>query len=165
MRGTMFAVAILTCFLTLAVSGCVSGSKPPVSVVAADSGQIDTVEPLRHPPLGGSAWRLVQIMYMNDTVDLPRDRSKYTLRFEAHGKASIISDCNRATGSWSAESSGQLRFGQLAATQALCPPGSLHDAYLAQFKWVRSYLVKEGNLYLATMADGSIIEFEPLSDK
>ncbi|MBL8201623.1 MAG: hypothetical protein JNK40_11665 [Chromatiales bacterium] len=34
--------------------------------------------------------------------------------------------------------------------------------YLAQFEWVRSYVMKDGHLFLATMADGAIIEFEPL---
>jgi hypothetical protein len=29
---------------------------------------------------------------------------------------------------------------------------------------VRSYVMKDGHLFLATMADGSIIEFEPVSD-
>jgi len=32
---------------------------------------------------------------------------------------------------------------------------------MAQFAWVRSYVLEDGNLYLATMADGSIIEFAP----
>jgi hypothetical protein len=30
--------------------------------------------------------------------------------------------------------------------------------------WVRSYVLKDGHLFLATMADGSIIEFAPMSD-
>ena len=33
---------------------------------------------------------------------------------------------------------------------------------MAQFPWVRSYVMRDGHLYLATMADGSIIEFEPV---
>lgn len=43
----------------------------------------------------------------------------------------------------------------------MCPPDSLHDRCLVQFPWVRSYVKQDGNLFLATMADGSIIEFEP----
>jgi hypothetical protein len=41
----------------------------------------------------------------------------------------------------------------------------LHDRYLAQFPWVRSYVMKDGRLFLATMADGSIVEFEPVPGK
>jgi hypothetical protein len=36
---------------------------------------------------------------------------------------------------------------------------------MAQFPWVRSYVTKDGGLFLATMADGSIIEFEPMPGK
>ena len=74
----------------------------------------------------------------------------------------VRSDCNRGTGSWSSKTAGQLEFGPIAATQALCPPGSLHDRYLGQFQWVRSYVIENGNLFLATMADGSILELEPI---
>jgi hypothetical protein len=55
-----------------------------------------------------------------------------------------------------------LTFGAIAATRARCQPESLSQNYLAQFDWVRSYVMRGGHLFLATMADGSIIEFEPL---
>lgn len=55
-----------------------------------------------------------------------------------------------------------MTFGPIAATRALCLPPSLSEKYLAQFEWVRSFMIKGGHLFLATMADGSIIEFEPL---
>lgn len=77
----------------------------------------------------------------------------------------VHADCNLGTGSWTSESAGQLQFGLIAVTHALCPPDSLHDSYMAQFPWVRSYVMKDGHLFLATMADGSIIEFEPMHGK
>jgi para-nitrobenzyl esterase len=113
-------------------------------------------------PLAGTSWRLVKIMSMDDTVLTPDDRALYTLEFKEDGSMSVRADCNRGTGSWTSESEGQLQFGLIAATRAMCPPGSLHDPYMMQFEWVRSYTVREGHLFLATMADGSIIEFEPL---
>jgi hypothetical protein len=99
---------------------------------------------------------------MDDTVYIPDDPAKYTLAFGADGAASIQADCNRGKGSWTSESPGQLQFGPVAATRAMCPPQSLSGQYLAQFEWVRSYVLKDGRLFLATMADGSIVEFEPL---
>ena len=111
--------------------------------------------------LAGTSWRLVQIMSMNDRVDVPDDRAKYTLEFLPDGKATMQADCNRGNGSWMSESAGQLSFGPVASTRALCPSGSLSETYLAQFEWVRSYVMKDGHLFLATMADGSIIELEP----
>jgi heat shock protein HslJ len=112
--------------------------------------------------LAGTVWRLVNIAGMDDSTRYPDDPSKYTLEFAADGAASVRLDCNRGTGTWTSESAGQLAFGPIAATRTLCPPGSLSDKYTAQFEWVRSYVLKDGHLFLATMADGSIIEFEPL---
>jgi heat shock protein HslJ len=111
--------------------------------------------------LGGTAWQLVEIASMNDTVDRPDDPSHYTLEFKPDGTALILADCNRGTGSWTAKGESQLQFGPIAATKALCPTGSLSEKYLAQFAWVRSYVMKDDHLFLATMADGSIIEFAP----
>ena len=123
-----------------------NGSKPP-----------DT-----RASLAGTAWRLVEIVSMDDHRYAPADRALYTLEFNVDGSLRIRADCNLGTGSWTSQSAGLLQFGRIAATQAMCPPGSLHDRYVAQFPWVRSYVLKDGRLFLATMADGSIIEFEPM---
>lgn len=113
------------------------------------------------PELAGTSWRLVKIMGMDDSVAEPDEPSRYTLEFSKDGQAAILADCNRGTGSWSSEQPGNIQFGPIAATMAMCPEGSISDKYLAQFEWVRSYVMKDGQLFLATMADGSIIEFEP----
>ena len=63
--------------------------------------------------------------------------------------------------SWTSASSGQLQFGELALTRALCPTGSLYDDLVRQWPQVRSYLVKDARLFLILMADGGSIEFEP----
>lgn len=128
----------------------VPSTAPVASAVIAD------------PTLAGTAWQLVEITSMNDRVDTPDDRSLYTVEFKADGSLQIRADCNRGVGSWTSASPGQLQFSHIAATQALCPPHSLHDRYMAEFPWVRSYVIKDGHLFLATMADGSIIEFEPI---
>jgi heat shock protein HslJ len=112
--------------------------------------------------LADTAWRLLNITSMDETIDVPDDPNKYTLEFGADGRASMRADCNRGTGSWSSESAGRLTFGPVAGTRALCPPPSLGEKYLAQFEWVRSYTTRDEQLFLATMADGSIIGFEPL---
>jgi len=43
----------------------------------------------------------------------------------------------------------------------MCPPGSLHDQIVKQLPHVRSYVMKDGRLFLSLMADGGIYEFEP----
>ena len=114
--------------------------------------------------LVGTKWRLVQIMSMDDSEHIPGDPEKYTLKLAEDGSAAIQADCNRGTGNWTSEGPNQLQFGPVAATMAICPPGSIGDVYMAQFQWVRSYTMKDGHLFLATMADGSIIEFEPVTE-
>ncbi len=138
---------------------------PADGQTASHKGVTDSVQPSFHDALAGTAWQRVQIVSMDDRVDVPDYHSLYKLEFNADGSMRVRADCNLGQGSWTSESAGQLRFGQIAATRAMCPPGSLHDRYMAQFPWVRSYVIKDGRLFLATMADGSIIEFEPMLGK
>ena len=51
----------------------------------------------------------------------------------------------------------------MAVTRAMCPPGSLHDHMIKQLPYVRSYVLKDGRLFLSLMADGGIFEFERAS--
>jgi para-nitrobenzyl esterase len=53
----------------------------------------------------------------------------------------------------------------LQLTRAKCPPGSLHDQIVKQWGNIRSYVIRDGDLFLALMADGGIYEFEPTSRK
>ena len=116
-----------------------------------------------HPPqtLAGTSWQLVKFQGGDGTILSPDDRSKYTLDFNANGTVSARIDCNRARGGWKSEGKNQLEFGPMAITRAMCPPGSLHDRIVKQLPYVRSYLIKDGRLYLSLMADGGIYEFEP----
>ena len=143
--------------LVMAIAFLATGISAQTS--AADGVAIE--QPPVESTLAGRTWQLVRIMSMNDTESVPKDRTLYTMRFKSDGDVQIRADCNRAVGNWTSETAGKLQFGPLASTKALCPPDSLHDEYMAQFPWVRSYVTKDGNLFLATMADGSIIEFEP----
>lgn len=58
--------------------------------------------------------------------------------------------------------SNQLQFGPLALTRAKYPGGSLHDHIVKQWGFIRSYVVRDGHLFLSLMADGGIYEFEPV---
>jgi heat shock protein HslJ len=112
-------------------------------------------------PLANTRWQLVAIQSMDDNTYTPADSSEYTLAFQTDQSVAIRSDCNRMTGTWAFEGASQLTFHDMAGTVALCPGDSLDERYRAQFQWVRSYVLRDGHLFLATMADGSIIEFRP----
>ena len=133
---------------------------PPPAAEAAEQGAVAVAAAVTSE-LAGTSWRLVQIMEMNDTTHVPDEPARYTLALDADGSASIQADCNRGSGAWTSESAGRLKFGPIAATQAMCPPESISEVYLAQFQWVASFVMNDGHLFLATMADGSIIEFAP----
>lgn len=112
--------------------------------------------------LGGTSWRLVKFQGGDGAVLTPDDRSKYTLAFDPDGVVSARIDCNRARGGWKSAGPNQLEFGPMAATRAQCPPGSLHDQIMKQLPNVRSYVMKDGHLFLSLMADGGTYEFEPV---
>ena len=116
------------------------------------------------PPanLAGTSWQLVRIQSMDDKVATPDSRSKYTIAFGTDGRVSMRVDCNRGSGTWKSAEPGQLVFGPLAMTRAMCPPGSLHDRIVKDMGYVRSYVMKDGHLFLSLMADGGIYDFEPL---
>jgi heat shock protein HslJ len=126
------------------------------------------------PPQGlaGSRWQLVEFQSMSDEIGTlrPLVAEDFTLSLNADGTASMRLDCNRANGTWSFEPgadglSGSFTFGRLAATKALCPPPRLDEKILRDATFVRSYLLRDGRLYLALMADGGIYAWEPAEEQ
>jgi para-nitrobenzyl esterase len=113
------------------------------------------------PPLKGTSWQLVRFQGGDDAVLTPDDGSKYTIAFGPDGMVQVRLDCNRGRGPWRSPGPKQIELGTLAVTRAFCGPPSLHDQILKQWGNIRSYVVKDGHLFLALMADGGIYEFEP----
>jgi len=112
--------------------------------------------------LGGTAWQLVKFQGSDDTTIVPDDKAKYTLQFASDGGLNVRIDCNRGRGTWKSSGPNKLELSILALTRAMCPPGSMHDRIVTHWNSIRSYVVKDGRLFLSVMADGGIYEFEPL---
>ena len=119
------------------------------------------------PALAGTQWRLVEFQSANDSQGImrPRAGTLYSMRLHGDGSVSMQLNCNRATGTWSAmpsgqSSSGQFAFTALAATRAHCTPPSLDAGIVAQASFIRSYLLKDGRLYLSLVADGGSYVWE-----
>ena len=119
--------------------------------------------PPTSPGLAGTSWQLVKFQGGDGTTLTPDDRAKYTLEFVAGGQVTARIDCNRGRGTWKSSGPNQLQFGPLALTRAMCPPGSLHDQIVRQWDYIRSYVLKDGHLFLSLLADGGIYELEPLA--
>jgi membrane-bound inhibitor of C-type lysozyme len=109
--------------------------------------------------LVGSSWRLVEFHSSDDKAGVvkPDDPSKYTLSLGPDGRAAMQLNCNRATGPWSSHAngadSGSFTLGPLAVTKALCPPPSLDQRIAKDTEYIRSYVLRDGRLYLNLMAD------------
>jgi len=145
------AAILLTTLGVLA--GCESAPTKPTPAAAATGTTQGALE--------GTNWRLVQIVYGDGTIRAAINRSLYTIGFGAAGVLNVRFDCNRGRGSWKSAGPGNLEFGDLALTRALCPTGSLYDDLVRQWPHVRSYVFKDGRLFLSLMADGGTLEFEP----
>ena len=113
--------------------------------------------------LAGTSWQLVKFQGSDDRVLAPGDGARYTLAFGADGRVSARIDCNRGSGTWKSDGRSQIEFGPMAVTRAMCPPGSMpmHDHILKQLPNIRSYVIRNGRLFLSLVADGGIYEFEP----
>jgi membrane-bound inhibitor of C-type lysozyme len=109
--------------------------------------------------LVGSSWRLVEFQSNDDSIGTvkPDDLARYTLTLGADGRAALRLNCNRGTGPWSSHAtsanSGSFTLGPLAVTKALCPPPSLDQRIARDSQYIRSYLLRDGRLYLNLMAD------------
>ena len=121
-----------------------------------------TPPPSTAPSLGGTSWGLVKFQGGDDTTLTPDDPAQYTIAFNPDGSLTARIDCNRGRGTWKSSGSSQLELGPLALTRAMCPPGSMHDRIVKQWSFIRSYVIKDGHLVLALMADGGTYEFEPV---
>ena len=133
------------------------------------SAPAQAAEPAPLPPaLAGTRWQLLAFQSMDDAQGTTRvtEPAHYTVTLGADGRAAFRLDCNRGAGSWQAEASsdgsGALQFGQIAMTRAMCPPGSLDTKLARDLGFVRSFVLKDGHLFMALMADGGIYEWEPL---
>jgi para-nitrobenzyl esterase len=113
-------------------------------------------------PLAGSRWQLDSIEYMDDTTFRPDDSAKYTLEFDAAGMVGMQADCNRLRGSYAYTAPSGLEFGALMSTRAACPPESLYNRVVKDMPFVRSFVIKDGRLHLALMADGGIYNYSPM---
>lgn len=133
----------------------------PASTSTSPAGQPSAAAPAPAPELAGTSWQLVRFQGSDDATLTPDDRAKYTIAFAPGGQLSVRVDCNRGRGTWKSSGANRIELGPLALTRAMCPPGSLHDHIVRQWGNIRSYVLRDGHLFLALMADGGTYELEP----
>lgn len=112
--------------------------------------------------LEGTSWQLVKFEGGDGKIVTPTDKTHYTVEFRGENRVAARFDCNRGSGTWKSDGKAKLEFGPMAITRAMCPPGSMHDHLVKRWGSIRSYVMKDGHLFLSLMADGGTYEFEPL---
>ena len=115
------------------------------------------------PPLAGTAWQLVSYRAGEaGAAELrPARPDQYQLRFGADGRVAAQVDCNRGSGTWTADaSSGSLALGPLSTTRMMCPPGPLDGRLPGDIEAVRSYRIVDGRLHLALAGAAGIYTWE-----
>ena len=117
-------------------------------------------------------WRLSEFRSMSDEIGSIRPDGPLSVKihFGADGTAGMQLDCNRGSAQWkhkpSADpSNGQIEFGPVAATLALCPGGNLGQRFAKDAPMLRGYMIRDGRLSLSLMADGGIYIFDPIPPK
>ncbi|MCC7010499.1 MAG: LppP/LprE family lipoprotein [Acidobacteria bacterium] len=140
-------------------------AEPPVvvPVSASTSATAESPGPARTMALEGTSWQLVAFEGGDGTRLAPDDRTKYTIEFGAAGRLAARIDCNHGRGTWTSDGPNRLEVGPLALTRAMCPPGSLHDQIVRQWANIRSYVIRNGHLFVSLRADGGVYELEPLA--
>ncbi len=146
----------MTCFTS-------TNARRALTVIALAASVVQAAAQSAPPPgsLQGSEWQLVRFQGGDGKVLTPDDRTKYTISFGREGRLAVRFDCNRGAGTWKSAGPSQIEFGPMAMTRAMCPPGSLHDQLVKQWPFIRSYVMRNGHLFLSLMADGGTFEFEP----
>lgn len=137
----------------------------PTQAAEPDAGALRVAPaPVVASGLANTFWELVRFEDGDGRVLIPEAEAKYTIAFENDGHLSVRIACNRGRGTWRTESPNQLRFGPLALTRAQCRPHALlQDRLPTDWLYVRSYVLKDGRLYLSLLADGGIYEFQPIN--
>ena len=108
--------------------------------------------------LAGTSWTVVQFEGGDGTVVAAPDPTRYTIEFAPDGRAAVRIDCNRGTSTWTSSAPGHLELGPLALTRVLCPPAALNDRLARDWEHVRSYVLRDGHLFLSLQADAGIYE-------
>jgi heat shock protein HslJ len=127
-------------------------AEPPARVTAASTHS-----------LAGSRWTLIAFQSSDDAMGrvVPPSAERYVAEFRPDGTLAMQLDCNRATGRWEAPtpSTGSLRLSGGAMTRAMCQQGALDTQIARDLARVRSYIIRDGRLFLSLETDSGIYEW------
>jgi para-nitrobenzyl esterase len=110
------------------------------------------------PELARTTWRWVSLSTPEETLMIA-EPERYILRFLDGGRVALRADCNRGAGSVVFLEPGAIRFGALAITRAMCPPGSLGDRFAREVEHAGRWAIQRGELRLELSGDAGVLRF------
>ena len=111
-------------------------------------------------PLAGTAWRWHEFQSSNDTMVTPEPDQPGLIVFRPDGVLVVATNCAAGEGTW-VESPEGIDLDLSAVDQTDCPENSATALLLRDLDMSTSYVLDDGNLFIALPMDGGIHEFSP----
>jgi heat shock protein HslJ len=102
------------------------------------------------PALHDKVWRWKRRVVLDSGKEEPiGDPAKYTLTFKSDGTYQFLADCNRGSGTYTADEKGAIRMEAGPITRAECGPESRDQDVLNMMQAVQDYRLEEDGVVLA----------------
>ncbi len=141
MRSLVFAIFLLP---TLLLAGAAQGQSTPDAA----------------SPLTGTAWQWHEFQSSNDTIVTPAGDQLDLLVFRPDGVVEIATACATGEGAWVDTADG-LDIDLTDLDEADCAEDSATALLLRDLDMSTSYVLEDGDLFIALPMDGGIHQFTP----
>ena len=158
MKHTLVCTALA--LLVALASGCQKKSGDGAqSAHDADSAAAAANAPLaaEADTLASGPWAWVATQTPVERI-APSNPENYTVAFMADSAVAVQADCNRGHGSARVEGQS-IRFGAIATTRMMCPPGSLDTVFLQELDAARHWFMNGDTLMVDLFADSGTMRF------
>ena len=110
--------------------------------------------------LFGTRWDWVETKYGNDTSLAPSEPGKYQLFFLPDEVLDLLADCTAIAGKYTVQG-GTMTIDLSNAGNVNCGANSQATQFVRDAQAAASYLIKDGQLYIALKFDTGIMQFTP----
>lgn len=147
-RDVLFVLAVAA-----ALGACTKKSEAPRET--ADSTGVDARPGMIPVPsdstIAPGTWRWVGTVTPVERI-VPPSPDNYTLEFMPDGRVDAKLDCNGGSGGYRIDGKS-IRFGPLATTKMMCPPGSMDVKFAQQIDAARIWFMHGDTLMIDLYAD------------
>lgn len=134
-----------------------AGVTPPAAETTVPA---ETAAPAGTTGLTGGIWVWLETQYGDGSTQAVDDPTRYTLEFMTDGSVAVGADCNRGTGTYTADGES-LTISIMAMTMAACPEGSLSDKFVQELNSAATHVMQDGNLFINMKLDSGNMKFAP----